>query len=166
MKFGFSLPSGFREDIWKKKTNKHTHILAHQNTTAESCSRWKVGGAGGGGALKAMNSYIFVGGAGDVFFFLFFFFFFFLFFFIISEGSWLLWKCILFYRWWSTKMQFVQMESVWMIKKILFLEEGSPEKKKWVTWEPWWWCWLISWPYRWWSSREVKSRRLHCTISR
>ena len=52
MKFGFSWPSGLREDIWKHThTHTHTHIyiLAHQNTTAESCSRWQnvEGGEGG-----------------------------------------------------------------------------------------------------------------------
>ena len=136
-----------------EKIFEHTHILAHQNTTAESCSRWKVGGAGAG-ALQAKHYCIFVGGTAGLFFF-----------FSIqwafgfcgnvefSAGDGPSQKCSLF------KWDLLE----W--KKFPFFEEGSPEK--WVVWVPWWWCWLISWPsYRWWFSREVKSRRIHCTMSR
>ena len=54
--------------------NTHTHILAHQNTTAESCSRWIwTAGGGGGGCFEGKELYYWVGGFSFFFFFFFFF---------------------------------------------------------------------------------------------
>ena len=109
--------------------NTHTHtntFFAHQNTTAESCSRWKILG-GGGFEGKALYFFVGEGGGGEAVLL----FFLFLFYFVNPVGSWFLWKCLIFCRWWSvSKMQFIQMGSLGMKKKFLFLEEGSPEKKK------------------------------------
>ena len=46
-------------------------------------------------------------------------------------SSWLLRKCIIFYRRQSfSKMQYVQMGSVGMKKMFLCIEEGCPEKNE------------------------------------
>ena len=143
------LTQWFQRRYLKTDTHTNTHIFAHQNTTAESCSRWN----NGGGALKAKH-YIFVGGGEGVAG---------LFFFVCFLIQWADSFCenlfIIFCRWWSSsKMQFVQMGSVGM-KKVPIFRRGLSRKTKWVMRVPWWWRWLISWPYRWWFSREVKFRR-------
>ena len=88
MKFGFSWPSGLREDIWKHThTHTHTHTFLHTRTqqlkVVPDDKMWK-----GGGALKAKH-YIFVrwgrgaGGWREFFFYYYFFFFY-------PVSSWLL----------------------------------------------------------------------------
>ena len=115
------------------------------------------GGAGGGGeerALQAKHYYIFVGGGGSVCVF-----------FFNPVGSWLF--CGMYNFLQATvllKNAVCSNGFCWNEKKFLFLEEGSPEKKKWVMWVPWYWYWLVSWPYGWWFSREVKSQRIHYYI--
>ena len=78
-----------------------TCILAHQNTTTDSCSWWKIWGGGVGGGLWRQSTIFLLGGGGEEWrgccccccF--------------NPVGGWLLWKCIIFCRWWSfSKMQF------------------------------------------------------------
>ena len=100
--------------------NTHTHILAHQNTTALRVVPDEIENRGGeGGALKAKHYYIFMGVAGLFFF--------------QSSGK---------------KLAFVNFLQVmvflknavcsngicWNEKKMfLFLEESSPEKTSYVS---------------------------------
>ena len=111
-----------------ENTHTHTHILAHQNTTAESCSRWK--NVEGGGALKAKH-YIFVGRGGGGVAGLYFFFFFF--FFQSSEQ-------LAFMKMYNFLQVMVLLKNAvcsngicWNEKKFLFLEERSPEKMSYVN---------------------------------
>ena len=133
---------------WKifEQTHTHTHSCTPEHNNWELFQMKKIWG-GGGVEGKALY---FCGGErrwrGCCFCFVLFF---------QSSGQLAFVKIYNFLSWWSfSKMQFVQMGSVGMKKKV---------PKKWVMRVPWWWCWLISWPYRWWFSREVKSRRIHCT---
>ena len=106
-----------------ENTHTHTHTFLHTRTQQLKV----VPNEGGGGAgLWRQSITIFLLGVAGLFV---------LFCFFNPVGSWLLWKCTIFCRWWSfSKMQFVQMGSVGMKKKkFLFLEvleEGSPEKNE------------------------------------
>ena len=71
-------------------------------------------------------------------------------------------KILIFCRWWS----FSKIQDLLELKEVPIFRRGLSRKKKRIMRVPWWWCWLISWPYRWWFSREVKSRRIHCIISK
>ena len=101
-----SVGSGFREDI----SNTHTHIDAtvsispthtflHTGTqqlrVVSDEKLWGGGGREGGFEGKALYFYGGFGVRGGGLFF-----FFFVCFFFSPVGSWLLWKCIIFCRWW------------------------------------------------------------------
>ena len=128
-----------------------TCILAHQNTTTDSCSRWKMGGGGGRTGFEAKH-YILCGGGGwrgccccFLFFFQFF----------NPVGGWLLWKCIIFCRSWSfSKIQFCGYPLFkWDLLKWKKKKKHKKKTKK--NYE--------QTKSRF--SREVMSWRIHCTIS-
>ena len=110
----------------------------------EPATPWSEVGSANRSATRTLHIYF--GGKGVwrgcfILFYLFIYFF-------NPMGSWILWKCIIFCRWWSfSKMQFVQMGSVGMRKKRVPIFRRGLSREKWVMRVPWWWCWLISWPY-------------------
>ena len=156
MKSGFSWPSGFREDIWK---HIHTHTFLHSRTQQlrvvpdekilMGVGLWMLStifllGGGqsgiGGGAIFDFQS------SGQLAF--------------VKMYNFLQVMVIL-------KIAVCSNGICWNEKKkVPIFKRGLSRKKKRVMRVPWWWCWLISWPYRWWFSQEVKSRQIQCTISR
>ena len=122
MKYGFSWPIGFREDIWKHThthRDTHTQFLHNRTQQLRVVPDERVGAGGGAGRVLWRQSTTFLWGWRGCFFFL------------NPVGSWLLWKCIIFCRWWSfSKMQFVQMGSVGVKKKFLLFRRGLSRKKK------------------------------------
>ena len=141
----------------RRHLKTHTHILCTPEHNSWDLFQMKnMGGGGEGGALKAKhyNIYIFFFFCGGGAFF-------------NPVGSWLLWKLYHFLQVMVLLKNAVCSNGIcWNEKKTVPIFGKWLSRKKWVMRVPWWWCWLISWPYRWWFSREVKSRRIHSTISR
>ena len=141
----------FQRRYLKTHTHTHTHTFLH--TRKQQLRVVPDKKRGGGRELWRQSTTIFLWGVAGLFFF---------------QSSWQL-AFVKMYNFLKVMVLFKNAVCsngiCWNEKMFIFLEEAL--KKKWVMLVPWWWWfWLISWPYRWLFSREVKSRRIHFTVSR